>query len=353
MSKLRPRRYPRGASRLLRWGSVAVCCVVAGLAGSSLAGALQSGEAGLASRLAGGDNASEHWDLIAKFETGHALFVRTLLTNAGPGSNTAVVTGQIVFPNGKVFDFDNGRTQGNWRASRGGLYLKIGGTEFDLRGPERRFSKQSKKRGIKLDARFAARPARQAPGDAEPGIAATTLAPIECTFKVTGMPAPISVSGVAMLRHAWSAASELEHTARWIDIVAGDGDDGIVIWGLQGPKGKRRQWLSRTRGGKAVQETTEFTWSNKGSTGPEPAYPMPRSIELRGDGVAGKLVLAGELVRADPMEIMPQPFRWFLARQTAPRRVLSRARLELEPRGDLPAFAAAALVGVNWTNPLR
>ncbi len=313
---------PRGGS-LSRHATLAtlICLATGGLTGTSLAGAPEGGQDGLVARLASENSASEHWDLTARFTSGHALFVRIMLTNAGPGSNTALVIGQLVFPDGTVFDFENGRREGRWHAAPDGLFIKIGGSELDLHGPERRFSKRSKKRGIKLAAHFAARPVRQAPGEREPGVAATAIARIESSFQVRGMPAPISVEGVAMLRHAWSRASEREHTGRWIDVIAGDAEDGVVIWGFENRQGGRRQWLSRSRDGAPDFETTAFELAGEGATGPEPAYPVPLRMTLRGAGLEGTLEFAEELVRVDPMGIIPQPFRWFLSRQIATRRI--------------------------------
>ena len=327
----------------------ALCALALATTGSAEA---PPGSSALAARLAADESASEHWDLTASFTSGHALFVRTMITNAGPGSNMAVVIGHVIFPDGRVFDFDNGRTEGDWRAAQDGLFLKIGGSKLNLREPERSFAKQSKKRGIQLEASFGARPVFEMAGDKEPGIAATALAPVESTFQVRGMDAPVHVEGVAMLRHAWSRESERGHTRRWIDVIAGSDDDGVVLWGFETPTGEKRQWLSRTRDGVPAFETSEFTWMGDGVSGSEPGYPVPRSVALKGAGVSGRLVFADELLRVDPMAIIPQPFRWFLSQQSAPRRILSRARLELDPLAGQPGFEGAALVGSTWTNPL-
>ena len=42
---------------------------------------------------------------------------------------------------------------------------------------------------------------------------------------------------------------------------------------------------------------------------------VPERIALRGDGFAGSLSLGRERVRTDPMQIIPQPFRWFIRRK--------------------------------------
>jgi hypothetical protein len=351
-AKFEKHANPRGESRFWLALLAGLGCLATSLPARSVAGALQAGDAALATRLASEESASEHWDLTARFDSGHALFVRTLLTNAGPGSSTAVVVGQLVLPDGAVVDFQNGRRRARWSASPDGLLLTIGGSELDLHGPERRFSKQSDKQGIHIEARFAAQPAREVASDREPHVAATAIAPVAGIFQVRDMPAPVHVDGVALLRHAWSRSSERLHTRRWLDVIAGDTQDGVVIWGFETPQGERRQWLSRTRGGVVALETTAFELIGEGVMGPEPGYPVPRSLALRGAGLGGSIEFAGELVRMDPMRIIPQPFRWFLSQKTSPRRILSRARLRLEPGAGLAGFDAPALVAITWTNPL-
>ena len=307
----------------------------------------------LAAVMHPGGSASEHWDLTARFNSGHALFVRSMITNAGPGSNTAVVIGHVVFPDGRVHPFDNGRREGRWEVSADRLSLKVGGSRLEMNGASRGFSKQSKKQRIQLDMRFRARPTLRAPQSGPPGVAATTLAPIEGSFQVADMPAPVSVEGVVFLRHAWGATSEATHTRRWIDVVAGTPEEGAVMWGLETPGGAQHQWLSIIRNGQAGLTTGAFRFDAQGRAGREPAYPVPEHIDISGDGVTGRVTLGRERVRADPMLIIPQPFRWFLSREIAPRRILLDARLELRTNEGELLLEVPALVGVTWTNPQR
>lgn len=307
----------------------------------------------LAAVMHAGASASEHWDLTARFDSGHALFVRTMITNAGPGSNTAVVIGHVVFPDGVVFPFDNGRREGRWEVSADRLALKVGGSRLEMNGASRGFSKQSKKQRIQLDMRFRARPTVRHGGAGEPGVAATTIAPIAGSFQVGDMPAPVSVEGVVFLRHAWGESSEAGHTRRWIDVVAGGARNGAVLWGFEAPGGERRQWLALTRDGSDAVATHAFRFEAAGQSGREAAYPVPQRIAIEGDAIRGQVTLARERVRADPMAIIPQPFRWFLSREIAPRRILSDARLELRTREGELLLDAPALVGVTWTNPAR
>ena len=99
-------------------------------------------------------------------------------------------------------------------------------------------------------------------------------------------------------------------------------------------------------------ERSDVRLEPAGSTGPEAAYPTPERIALRGPGVEGAVVLGPERVRADPMRIVPQPFRWFLSREIAPRRILAEGRLRLQVAGEAEPFEAPALVGVTWTHPV-
>ena len=94
----------------------------------------------------------------------------------------------------------------------------------------------------------------------------------------------------------------------------------------------------------------------EGASGPEPErYPAPRRLRVRGDGVTGEVVLGREILRMDPMRVIPQPFRWWLSRQSAPRRSWHEAVLRIHAEGSDPAplYEGDAVVAVTWLDPAR
>ena len=99
--------------RVLQLALVLLAAVVAG-AGSP-DGASGTAPAPLTARMGKAEFASEYWDLMARFESGHRLVARFLVTNEGPGEHTAVAVGHVVFPDGSSVDFRNGRGRAGWR----------------------------------------------------------------------------------------------------------------------------------------------------------------------------------------------------------------------------------------------
>ena len=107
-----------------------------------------------AARASKSDSASEYWDAAALFESGHRVFARFSISNEGPGDETGYAIGQVVFPDGTIVPFTNGRRKGRWQLSDDGLRLKIGSSMLDLREPVRKLEVDKSTAGIKLFLRF-------------------------------------------------------------------------------------------------------------------------------------------------------------------------------------------------------
>ncbi|MDH5308130.1 MAG: hypothetical protein OEW02_13190, partial [Myxococcales bacterium] len=65
-------------------------------------------------RLPGGSAASEYWDLVAHFSAGHRVYARFQITNEGPGERNGLAFGHVIFPDGSVTPFQNGRRRDRW-----------------------------------------------------------------------------------------------------------------------------------------------------------------------------------------------------------------------------------------------
>jgi hypothetical protein len=91
----------------------------------------------------------------------------------------------------------------------------------------------------------------------------------------------------------------------------------------------------------------------EGAAGPEPRYPVPVRLEFAGSAARGEVRVGRELVRADPMLAIPQPFRWWLSRSTAPRRIWSLAEVDLAlaVAGRTVAFERPGVLAVTWIHP--
>ncbi|HXV37711.1 MAG TPA: hypothetical protein VEC18_11210, partial [Myxococcota bacterium] len=103
------------------------------------------------SQLTRAESASEFWDAIARFDSGHRLFVRFQITNEGPGERTAIASWQLIDASGKRTDFRNGRRESRWTLSNDGARIEIGSSLFDQSGAVHRLEYDSTKRGIRVE----------------------------------------------------------------------------------------------------------------------------------------------------------------------------------------------------------
>ena len=99
--------------------------------------------------------------------------------------------------------------------------------------------------------------------------------------------------------------------------------------------------------------TADFEVEAIGAAGREPSYPVPVRLVLSGSAASGEVRVGRELVRADPMLSIPQPFRWWLSRSSAPRRIFSLAEVEiaLAVAGQTVAFERPGVLAVTWIQP--
>ncbi len=319
----------------------------------------------LAARMARAENASEYWDLMARFESGHRLVARFLVTNEGPGKHTAVAVGHLVFPDGTHHDFHNGRTRARWKLDESRLRLDIGSSTLDLGSPTRTYEVDKNKAGVKIHLSIAASDATSLAGDGGPGGYRVHLvdvaAPIEGSVWIRdrGMTEPDDVRGVASLTHTWMDVSEPEVALRRIDFASLDGDTGISLFDLTTPGGRPLRWIAIQREGSILYESGDFEVSLQGTApkGKSREYPVPARVRFHNSELNGIVELERILLKKDPMEVLPQPFRFLLSMKTKPRRIWADSPFELKfgPPSDRSAFQArgTGMASVTFLNPFR
>ena len=145
----RIRRTPRPLDILIFWFWVGfVLCLPP--AGSAEVPSLERGNP--AAHLFPGDLASEHWDLTARFDSGHILVAEFIITNIGLGDRNAAAFGSVVGPGGEKRRFRNGRREGNWQISPDRLLIQVGKSRLDLHGPT--YQLRVDKKHVKLDIKI-------------------------------------------------------------------------------------------------------------------------------------------------------------------------------------------------------
>lgn len=320
-----------------------------------------------AAQLGKGDESSEYWDVTAVFDSGHRIFARFSITNEGPGDRTAYALGQIVFPDGRIVPFQNGRREGNWRLSDDGLRLKIGSSVLDLHGPARHFEVDKNKQGIKffLDFERGEEPVRSW-SDAPRGyhVDLVTLgAPIRGTIWVRGvLDEPVPVAGAVSLTHTWMDRSEPGWIRRRLEphlLVSEDGQSHVYLLEVMLKKGEAHRWLVVQRGSE-WHEAHDFDLMPVSERLPgDPRYPVPRALhvkgqDVKGNNVTGRIEMEGRILEHDPLSIAPRLFRWLLSFRTSPSQVWLTSKVSLEWSDPAGSFTVRGL-GVSsfyFMNPM-
>jgi hypothetical protein len=311
-----------------------------------------------ASRVASGQATSEHWDLMARLDSGHRVFARFLITDDGPGAGFAVAFGHVVLPDGSLRPFDNAKRSGEWEISPDGRRLRIASSILDQRPPRPKFEYDSDRRGIKIHLWYEPQAPLPQPGLADYGIdLLSTAAPARGTLWLKGMAAPLDVAGALALTHTWMQQSEFEIAARRIDFFSlGDGAD-LHVSELLTPDGRRVRSLVARRpgGGELALDGDRFELSLAPPPGPLD-YPVPLALELGGPAVEGSIRLDSELLDEAPFDAVPQPFRFLLSLKARPRRFFADSRFELKlksgPEGSEAILRGSGITAVTFARPL-
>lgn len=322
-------------------------------------------------RLGTKDGSSEYWDVTTVFSSGHRIFARFSISNEGPGDRTGYALGQIVFPDGRVVPFQNGRTESNWNLSPDRLRMEIGSSVLDLHPEAAHFEVDKNRLGIKFfldyDPGAAIRSWSAAPAGYHFDLL-TLAAPIQGTIWVRdATPEPVPVTGTISVTHAWMDETEPDLLLRRIEshLVAPDGASAYGI-DVTGTKGERRRWLVVRRARQAAPAeggAANDVWWESGSFSIDfvgrhedsaEGYPIPRALVLAGPEVNGRIDLGRELLHHDPLSVAPRPFRWLLSFRTRPRQVWleSTAKVTATPAGGPFTLEGSGPVSFYFMNPV-
>lgn len=295
-------------------------------------------------RLLEAESASEHWDLAARFDSGHFVMARFQISNEGPGRHNAAATGQIVFPDGSHRPFHNGRQRGDWVLGTGSLSLDIGSSDFDLRAPLRRLDVDNKKRGIKIHLRLRADAPRERQPELLPGYAVDLIdlaAPIEGTLWVAGMAQPAQVAGIATLSHTTLERNEFELLQRRWEAFGRAGEQALWLLALRDGAGRTANWLRSERAGAPLLDSRaiDLLPAGKAADWSRTEYPLAGEWTLAGASVRGRMGHRRVLHHGDPFRELPGLLRLLLSSRSRPWRIWTDSPIELSAMAgasDLP-----------------
>jgi hypothetical protein len=312
------------------------------------------------SHLSDGDSASEYWDIVAHFNSNHHLFARFLITNEGPGNRTAVATWQLIDPNGKRTEFRNGRRKKRWTLNTDGNRIEIGSSIFDQSGSVHRLEYDSTKRGIRVAFQYAPKGPVAWPrsaGDRYRFDLLELTTPVTGTIWLEGMDETASVSGTISITHTWMEESESDLTLRRIDFASTGSEPAVFLSDWTTPSGEREHWLVAARNGEVLVQTSDFELDlvdppnqNRGD------YPTPSELRISSSALEGSIQRGSTLAEVNPLDEIPQPFRFLLSFKLRPHRVWARASFEVRLLAgqDTPetVLKGSGVSTITYTNPL-
>lgn len=301
-------------------------------------------------RLLSGDSASEYWTLYVELDSGHRITQRFLISNLGPGDHSAVAVGHLSEKGRPPYRYVNGRRRDAWSLSPDRLFLDIAASHLDLHRPKGALKITKEDIEIRLefdfsDKVFAGRvPAAQLPSRYFVEVLAVG-AVTQGTIKAPWMAAPLAVTGRTWLVHSWTPDDEAALLDRRVDVFGRSGN--TLFYGLQVTDGDRFagawQLLSRpqARPGEAKLESRinfPARWKDGSallSGNPGVAYPIPDRFQISGKAESGEIRLSHEWLRFDPLDVIPQPFRWFIRRSSQPAEVWADSQIAVSIRRAL------------------
>jgi hypothetical protein len=287
------------------------------------------------------------------------VFARFLVTNEGPGVRTAAAVGHVILAGGEVVPFKWGRDEEDWRLGPDRRRLKIAKAVLELGGPAIVVSVDSEKRGVKLALEIA----RAGPVVATAPLAGAYWvdvllpAPVQGRIWVRGMAAPRAVAGTAAVAHTWMERREADVIRRRTDLVARLGGTALFVSQLTPVEGGRRTTMVAGRGGHVLVRADDAQLdSGAATTRGDARYPVPAGFEVRSAALTAQVAVGRELLRWDPLEVLPQPFRFLLALRGRPQRVWADAdvvlTMTLPDAGAVADAHGAGIVALSFAQPI-
>lgn len=337
-----------------------VAAAVCALALAALPLRLASAGPDPASRFLSGGSASEQWDVVAELGTGHRVFARFLVTNVGPGSQTAVAVGHVVTPAGDAIQFHSARRRGSWKLQHEGRLLDVGASHLDLRAGAQALDIHKPDVNVRIDFELVA--GESAPPGVLPrdyfadrlGVDLSARARVQ----LAGMAGPLETTARVAVTHTGSTVSESDVSLRRIDAFFFGETESVQVSQFTPPVGPSTGWFEVTRGQEilasgAAQVTGSGTLPGVRSGG----YRVPKSLEVKSNSLVGEISLGTSILEHDPLGDLPQPFRWLVSMSMRPHRVWAESVIDVtlpaSPKETSLHFSGSAVTVVTFLNPLE
>lgn len=288
-------------------------------------------------RLLHEDDASEAWTLFIELESGHRITQRFLLSNAGPGEHSAVAIGHLLEPGRAPFRYENGRRRPRWTLSEDRLFFDIAASHLDLHRPNGELRITKDEIEIRLFFDFAAQnPSASVPAERlPPGYHVDLLAVAAAThgsIKAPWMDRPLESQGRAWVVHTWTEEDEADLLSRRVEVFGQTRQASFYGIQLAGRGDWESAWAIMSDAKQGIIESAinvPGRWNESARQGTSSSYPTPGAFQMLDEPFSGQIALNREWLRFDPLEVIPQPFRWFIRRSSKPQEVWADAQIEV------------------------
>jgi len=278
---------------------------------------------GIAARELEGPSASQAWEFAAKFESGHFLFVRFLITNAGPGDSNAAAIWHVIQPDGVVREFRNGRREHEWSLEDAGYRLRVGSSLLTLRGWEQGVSIDKKK--VQIHIRF------QLPARFEDEVSAggqrlglvSLATPVDGSLWYRGMDTPVAMHGWSAITQSYEARAGA--ALRRFEFLSFERDQTLFVSEVLDDAGARRGWAWFGTPGELVRSNAVAVCAS--SRG---AYSHPQRLVATIPVGQVNVEVEEPFLRYDPLSALPKAFRTVLAWFQSPQRVWAWGSYEID-----------------------
>jgi hypothetical protein len=312
---------------------------------------------GPAVRLPDGEFASDAWDLVARFDSGHLVFSQAVVTNIGWGDRKAAILGLVVTPDGNVQTFRRSEEQNGWKLSRDGLRMDLRSIVFDRGAAQHRLDVGKDEFELHVEWTPSQQPVWPASLPQRCPVEVHEIAsPAQGSLWSEGMSGPTRLErGRIAVTHRWTSELEASCLRRRAELFVMEEKLGIYFTEIVTSAGRTHRWVTLERDGKVVYEGAPdravMAWRPDGD-----GYPALRSLELAAPGVRLRADVSAPFFQFDLLDRVAMPFRNALATQTEPRLLLARAPFTLEltdAAGTAPAkLEGSAVVKLDYANPL-
>lgn len=320
--------------------------------------------------LDGVEDYIEYWTHAFSFKSGHALFVRFLVTNLGPGDNKGAVQGHLITPEGRVHSFIDGERDGSkYSYSTGSLGFSLRG-RHSLSGDGSSFQmKLGNDEGDTISLNWTNAVPGYSPGKLVFGAAKQSYlnfsvmspkATVTATINAGGQ--SVSTEGVGYADHWHTNYAQHESTSAWYTLVGFAGDYSFNLTNVVGSKkfGKKRlPFLAIAKGGELVATSNRVGFSLSAmKKDPKRGYRVPNRYRVTykdkksGDSLVATIKVRKRLQRYDIIAGLSPLERFIVERLTKP--VQYRFSTEIRLKGkvggqdvDVTGEGLAEVVHVN------